>query len=79
MFEITELYAYVAVNDDGEGIVATQIMMNGELYFAPLVTNNLETLKSYESRVLMIGKMSGRNIKLLKFNNREMLAEYSHV
>jgi hypothetical protein len=69
--KITEIYAFVSVDEGGEGIIAqTMTLPIGEV-FIPFVSADKEKLKLLKPMAIQIQKESNKKIRLIKFTNVE--------
>lgn len=68
-FSIDRMWAFLAVGDDGdEGVVATSGAMPGVML--PLVAADQERLGALRPVAAEIAKMTGRAIRLVRFDQR---------
>lgn len=76
--KITEVYAFVSVDEGGEGIIGQTIEMPGKgEVFMPFVCADkarMESLKPIAKHVSRIGK---KKVKLIRLSVREELEEYN--
>jgi len=72
--KIVELWAWVREDEgDGEGILGTEIVIDGRPMFVPLVGADRERMESYRHYAIKIGQKTGRKIKLMRFSNAEVI------
>lgn len=65
--KITEIWAFLSVDDGGEGIIGANI----DNTFMPFVCADLSRVKSLKPMALDIAKMGNKKVKLVKFSTRE--------
>lgn len=75
ILKINEMYAFVSVDEGGEGVVGMTVRMYGKEVFMPFVCADKARVESLRPKAFEISKMSGKSIKLLKFSTREVLEE----
>ncbi len=74
--EINEIYAFVALNPEGEGIIGQNVNLMGKEMFMPFVFSDkkmLEALKLIAKKHATIGQ---RTVKLIKLTERTVLEEF---
>jgi hypothetical protein len=65
---ITELWAWIGVDADGdEGIAAHSMMVMGQAMMMPLVGADLERMRSLEPHARAVATLSGSEIRLRRF------------
>lgn len=69
--KITEMYAYVSVDESGEGVVGMTLPVNGRETFMPFVGAEKDKMESLKPIVIQISKGSNKTIKLIKMDNRK--------
>lgn len=69
LHEIKELWAFVSVDEHGEGLVSE--LING-MWF-PFVCADIKRLNDLRPRAEKIAKKAGRTIRLIKLSNREVI------
>ena len=69
MLKIDELYAFIAIDNEGEGLTGMQV---GNMMM-PMVAANKERVDSLRQTAQHISNSTGREIKLIKFSLREEL------
>lgn len=74
--KITEMYAFVSSDPDGEGVVAQSMNMMGQQMMMPFVAADKARMESIKPLAKHIAKTQGKKIKLIKFTVREDLEEY---
>lgn len=67
---ITEMYAFISSDDEEEGVIAMEIMVNGRDTFLPFVMADKARLESLRPHAEQIAKFSNKKIKLIKFIQR---------
>lgn len=65
---IDTIYAFIAVDDDGEGVCGAKIGPGGT--FMPLVGADLERVEQLRPVAKLIARESGKRIVLSHFTNR---------
>lgn len=69
---LEEMYAYVAVHDDGfEGILATTIGFDN----FPMVAADLKAIKRFRAQANLVAVETGLTVRLVRFSNREIVQE----
>lgn len=72
--KITELYAFVSVDEGGEGVIGMTIdMPDGRETFMPFVCADKARMESLKPFAIGIAKSSNKTVKLIKLTNREEL------
>ena len=66
-YKIKEMYAYVAEEEFGEGLMA---FLNSEGIWMPMVGADMDRLEDLTPIAEKISKAVGRPFKILKFSNR---------
>ncbi len=74
--KITELWAFVSVDEGGEGIVGMSMTIDGQETFMPFVCYDKERMESLKPLAIVMGKKSNKKIKLIKLSVREEIEEY---
>lgn len=68
---VTEMYAYLSVDEGGEGLIGGPIGPNGSVM--PLVAADLARVDSLRPMAEMIAAHAGVTIQLVRFRTREDL------
>lgn len=71
--KITEVYCFVSVDENGEGIIGETMKIQGKEVFMPFVCadkDRMESLKPFAARIHI---ETGKKIKLIRLSNREEL------
>ena len=74
--KITELYAFVSVDEHGEGVIGKTANIMGKDTFMPFVCGDKDRMESLKPLAKQIARDSGRKIKLIRLSVREELEEY---
>jgi uncharacterized Zn finger protein len=74
--KITELYAFVSVDEGGEGVIGESINIGMRNTFMPFVCADKERMESLKPRAKEIAKLSGKKIKLIRLTTREEIEEF---
>lgn len=69
--KITEIYAFVSVDEGGEGVVGMTLPIDGRETFMPFVCADKSRMESLKPIAKDIAKASGKTIKLIKMTNRK--------
>lgn len=69
--KITEMYAFVSVDEGGEGVVGMTMPVNGRETFMPFVCADKKRMEQLKPIATDISKKSGKTIKLIKLTNRK--------
>ena len=64
------MYAFVAKNEEGEGIIAAEQVINGRSMLLPLVGADMERVKSLYPLAEKICKIQNVSFKIYSFDNR---------
>jgi len=76
LLKIEQVYVFVSVDKDGEGIVGQTIQMMGAPVFMPFVCADKARMESLKPLAKKIAKESGKKIKLIRLSVREEIEEY---
>lgn len=76
LLKIEEVYVFVSVNQDGEGIVGQTIELMGSPVFMPFVCADKARMQSLKPLAKKIAKESGKKIKLIRLSVREEIEDY---
>lgn len=71
--KITEMYAFVSVDEGGEGVVGMTMPVNGRETFMPFVCADKKRMEQLKPIAIDIARKSGKKIKLIKLTNRKDL------
>lgn len=71
--KITEMYAFVSVDECGEGIVGMTMPIGGRETFMPFVCADKDRMESLKPIAMQIAKASSKTIRLIKLTNRIVL------
>lgn len=74
--KITEIYAFVSSDENGEGVIGMTMPTDAGETFMPFVCADKAKLEKYKFLAKMIGKHSSKTIKLIKLTNREEIEVY---
>ncbi len=74
--KINEIYAFVSVDENGEGIVGQTVQLMGQTVFMPFVCADKKRMESIKIAAKKIAKDSGKKIKLIRLSVREEIEEY---
>jgi hypothetical protein len=69
--KITEMYAFVSVDEGGEGVVGMTMPVNGRETFMPFVCADKQRMEALKPIAKKIAQESGKTIKLIKLTNRK--------
>jgi hypothetical protein len=69
--KITEMYAFISVDEGGESVVGMTMPINGRETFMPFVCADKARMESLKLIAENIAKESGKIIKLIKLTNRK--------
>lgn len=73
--KIDSIYAFVAIGEEGEGIMAGSTVIDGIPMMLPLVGADIERVISLYPMAKQISKASGRDFKVYKFDNKSDVTE----
>lgn len=73
--KITELYAFVSVDEGGEGVVGQTVVINEQLVFMPFVCADKDRMESLKPLAKQIHMRTGQKIKLIKLTKRTELED----
>lgn len=68
--KIEAMYAFVAVGEEGEGIMGGMTMMAGQLVFMPFVGADMDRVASLYPKAVEIAASQGLSFKVLRFDQR---------
>lgn len=71
--KITEIYAFVSVDEGGEGIIGETMPVGGREIFMPFICADKDRLEQIRPFAERIHKETGKKIRLIKLTNREEL------
>lgn len=74
--KIQELYAFVSVDEGGEGVIGQTCVVAGKLTFMPFVCADKERMEILKPVAKHIAEEMGRKVRLIKLSGREELEEY---
>lgn len=74
--KITEIYAFVSSDKDGEGVIGESMNTPFGMMFMPFVCADKERMESLKPLAKRIGKDKKIKIKLIKLTQREVIEEY---
>lgn len=70
MYKIEEIYAFVAEEEQGEGIIGQTVVIDNQLVFMPFVCADKSRMESLKPLASKIKKESGKTIKIIKMTKR---------
>ena len=73
--KINSLYAFVAQSDEGEGVMAAEIMLGNIPTMLPLVGADLTRVKSLLPIAKEVSRVSGRPFRIYRFDNKVDITE----
>lgn len=73
---ITELYAFVSVDEGGEGLVAQQVNFNGQMMLMPFVASDMARMNDLRTMAKDMALRANKTIKLIRLTHREELEVY---
>ncbi len=73
---IDEIFAFVSVDEKGEGIVGQSVMLMGQSIFMPFVCADKARMESLKPLAKKIAKETGKKIRLIRLSVREEIEEY---
>lgn len=68
--KIESMFAFVAQSDEGEGVMAAQMIMHGQLTMMPLVGADMIRVKTLYPLAKEISEKSGRPFRVYRFDNK---------
>jgi hypothetical protein len=72
--KIVELWAWVREDEgDGEGILASEMVLDGRRMMVPLIGADRARIESYRDLAYGIAASTGHKIKLMRFSNSEVI------
>lgn len=74
---ITEMWAWISTNPEGEGVLAVQAIIDGELTWMPLIGADQERMNSLRPQAITIANRERWTIKLIHLSTREDLETYT--
>lgn len=73
---INELYAFVSVDQGGEGLVAQTVNFNGQLTLMPFVASDMARMNDLRTFAKGMAYEANKVIKLIRLSHREELEVY---
>lgn len=73
--KIDSMFAFVAESEEGEGVMAAQMMMYGQPTMMPLVGADMTRVKTLYPLAKEISKKSGRPFKVYRFDHKVDITE----
>jgi len=70
---ISEVWAWISSNEEGEGVLAIQALMDGELMWMPLISADQERMAALRPQAIGIAQRKQMTIKLIHLSTREDL------
>jgi len=67
MLKIKEMFAFVAKERKGEGVMASEMVIDGRLMFVPLVGADIARVDSLRRKADEISRITGKPYKILHF------------
>jgi len=74
--KITEVYAFVSVDEFGEGVIGMTLAVNGRETFMPFVCADKKRMESIKPHAKEIARTTGKKVRLIKLTTREEIEEY---
>ena len=74
--EITEIYAYVSHDENGEGLIGMTMNIKGENVFMPFVCADKLKMELLKPSAKDIARQSRKTVKLIRLSVREELEVY---
>jgi hypothetical protein len=71
MLKIDEMYVFVAENEEGEGIMGSEMVLEGQLVMMPLVGADRARIISLIPFAENIKKVTGKDYRILRFHTKE--------
>lgn len=76
--KITELYAFVSVDEGGEGVIGQTCVIGGKLTFMPFVCADKERMEMLKPVAKHIAEEMNKKVRLIRLSVREELEEYGN-
>lgn len=73
---ISEVWAWISSNEEGEGVLAVRVLMDGELTWMPLIGADAERMNSLRPQAIKIANERQITVKLIHLTTREDLETY---
>lgn len=73
--KIDSIYAFIAADDEGEGIMGAEMEINGKNMMMPLVGADIARIKSLYKIAEEISKVSNTSFKVYKFSGKMDITE----
>lgn len=67
MLKIEEMFAFVAEEEEGEGVMASEMVIDGRLMFVPLVGADIARVDSLRRKADEISRITRKPYKILHF------------
>lgn len=73
---IDEVFAFVSVDEKGEGIIGQTVQLMGQTVFMPFVCADKARMESLKPLAKKMAKEAHKKIKLIRLSIREEIEEY---
>jgi hypothetical protein len=73
--KIEEMFAIVAVDEQGEGIMGISLVIDGQLMMTPLVGADMKRIEGLIPHAKQIQAETGTPFKIYKFSNKQDVTE----
>lgn len=74
--KITELYAFVSVDEGGEGLIGHTMHVGGRSTFMPFVCSDKDRMESLKPLAKQIARDHNKKVRLIRLSVREELETY---
>jgi hypothetical protein len=76
ILRIDEIFAFISVDEKGEGVIGQTIQISGQNVFMPFVCADFARMKSLKPLAKKIAYETGKKVKLIRLSLREEIEEY---
>lgn len=73
---ITELYAFVSVDQGGEGLIAQNVNFNGQPTLMPFVASDLSRMNDLRHMAKDMALQFNKTVRLIRLSHREDIETY---
>lgn len=75
MLRIDEMFAFIAEDEEGEGLMGATLPIQGQMMFTPLVGADMERIKSLLPVAQQISQATGKSFKVCRFHQVEDITQ----
>lgn len=75
MLQIEEMFAFIAKNKDGEGVMGASLPIGGQMMMTALVGADIARIQQLLPIAKEISKITGTPFRIVKFSNRKDITD----